>query len=54
MTDSEGRPVRDQQGDFYKQALAPGEDAARVAQRLTKRIRVGRHGKASTFNRRIV
>jgi hypothetical protein len=33
------------------QKLAPGEEAGRVAQRLTKRIREGRHGRAGTFTR---
>jgi hypothetical protein len=54
MTDVEGRPIRDNRGDFYTHKLAPGDEAGRVAQRLTKRIREGRHGKASTFTGQIV
>lgn len=54
MTDVEGRPIRDDRGDYYTQTLFPGDVAARVAQRLTKRIRERRVGAANTFTRRIV
>jgi hypothetical protein len=46
LVDHYGNPVRDHHGKTYKKKLGPGEDAHRIAGRLTKQFRTARRGKS--------
>jgi hypothetical protein len=48
LVDHVGQPVRDRDGKTYRKKLQPGEDAYRVAGRLTKQFRNARRGGKDT------
>jgi hypothetical protein len=51
LVDHVGTPVRDRDGKTYSKKLGPGEDAHRIAGRLTKQFRNARRsGRDSRFS----
>ena len=51
LVDHVGQPVRDRDGNTHRKKLQPGEDAYRVAGRLTKQFRNARRdGKDTRFS----